>query len=88
MSDVEKQLLALMKSDQEEREELLLRQVELSNKLQAMGKDNQDAQELIEGLQMKIQSLQKELDDSSHNNAELEVGFLSSIFWNLVILNV
>lgn len=80
MSDVEKQLLALMKSDQEEREELLLRQVELSNKLQAMGKDNQDAQELIEGLQMKIQSLQKELDDSSHNNAELEVGFLSSIF--------
>ena len=78
MSDVEKQLLALIKSDQEEREELLLRQVELSNKLQAMGRDNQDAQESIEGLQVKIQSLQKEVDDASHNNIELEVRFSSS----------
>ena len=63
-SENERQLVALVKSAQEEREEMLLKQAELTNTLQLMEKENQEMQAVIvvlknEGVvhKMKVEGL-------------------------------
>ncbi|ESO02534.1 hypothetical protein HELRODRAFT_188743 [Helobdella robusta] len=72
-SENERQLMALVKSAQEEREELLLRQVEMSNNLQMLQRENHEIQEANDVVQMRLTSSQKEVEDVKVEKVNLEL---------------
>lgn len=79
-SDREGHLLALLKSAQEEREELFRKQTEWSNALRSMEADCKDYQDTVDSLRDKIQSLEEnikilkaERDSCEHVISDLKV---------------